>query len=262
MTTLREHFNAYKGIAKDDLQKEQEHDKWRRCVYFVGFMRDVKGMVLDVGCGRAVLDYYINQKFKVKPVGVDLSVDYLKVAKPALENSVCAVIESLPFPDNLFDVVICDSVLEHVLDVSSSTKELYRVLKVEGKLYVQVPYRENFTKYPFTHGVRQHIRSFDENLLHKLFNFSRLKKSRAESICVSTIILPLDKREAGTRVGKNLVKLRMVLAQSLTTLGDLIRSVIGNRIFFLVYDKVTLTFHLCKPVFVMIESVKRNDLRS
>ncbi len=220
-------------------------------------MRDIKGQVLDVGCGRAGLDVHIEWKFHVKPVGVDLSVDYLKVAKTNLETYVCAVIEKLPFNDNMFDVVICDSVLEHVLDIGLAVKELYRVLKVGGKMYVQVPYKENIYKYPLFHGVRQHVRSIDEDLLHSLFNYNRIKTSRAESVCVSTLIVPLDKRGAVGRVPKNLLKLKLSLVQGIVMVSERLRGFLGEKVFFLLYDKIMLSFKLRKPVFVMIESVKK-----
>jgi len=46
---------------------------------------------------------------------------------------------SLPFPDDTFDVVICNHVLEHVSDDRVAMAELHRVLKAEGWALLQVP---------------------------------------------------------------------------------------------------------------------------
>ena len=43
--------------------------------------------------------------------------------------------EKLPFPDNSFDAVIADSVMEHVKDVNSVMNEVFRVLKKGGAFY-------------------------------------------------------------------------------------------------------------------------------
>jgi SAM-dependent methyltransferase len=45
----------------------------------------------------------------------------------------------LPFDDRVFDIVICNHVLEHVVDDSRAIAELYRVVKPAGFAIVQVP---------------------------------------------------------------------------------------------------------------------------
>jgi SAM-dependent methyltransferase len=44
------------------------------------------------------------------------------------------------FPDSYFDAIICNHVLEHVLDDQNAIKELCRVLKPDGWAILQVPY--------------------------------------------------------------------------------------------------------------------------
>jgi len=50
-----------------------------------------------------------------------------------------ADITALPFEDNLFDVIFCNHVLEHIPDDRKAMGELYRVLKPGGFGIVQVP---------------------------------------------------------------------------------------------------------------------------
>ncbi|MGV3658030.1 MAG: class I SAM-dependent methyltransferase [Chitinophagaceae bacterium] len=45
----------------------------------------------------------------------------------------------LPFPDNHFDLVICNHVLEHVPEDRAAMKEIARVLKKGGQAIMQVP---------------------------------------------------------------------------------------------------------------------------
>ena len=48
-------------------------------------------------------------------------------------------LEMLPFGDNLFDVILCSHVLEHVDNDRQAMGELYRVLKPNGWALLQVP---------------------------------------------------------------------------------------------------------------------------
>lgn len=50
-----------------------------------------------------------------------------------------ADILNLPFPDNEFDIVFCNHVLEHIEDDSKAMKELFRVMKPGGMGIFQVP---------------------------------------------------------------------------------------------------------------------------
>jgi SAM-dependent methyltransferase len=46
---------------------------------------------------------------------------------------------SLPFPDNSFDVILCNHVLEHIPDDAQAMRELSRILKPDGWAILQVP---------------------------------------------------------------------------------------------------------------------------
>lgn len=52
----------------------------------------------------------------------------------------------IPYPDNYFDVVICNHLLEHVPNDLDAMKELLRVLKVGGEAILQVPISKNSAK--------------------------------------------------------------------------------------------------------------------
>ena len=74
----------------------------------------------------------------------------------------------LPFADGKFDAVICQAVLEHVIDPARVAGEIWRVLKPEGYVYSEIPFMQqvhlgafDFTR--FTHvGHRRLWRRFDE----------------------------------------------------------------------------------------------------
>jgi SAM-dependent methyltransferase len=74
----------------------------------------------------------------------------------------------LPFDDGIFDGVIVQAVLEHVLDPHRCVEEIYRVLQPTGIVYAETPFIQqvhegcyDFTR--FTHlGHRRLFRRFEE----------------------------------------------------------------------------------------------------
>jgi SAM-dependent methyltransferase len=61
-------------------------------------------------------------------------------------------IQKLTLPDNSYDLILCNHVLEHVPDDKKSLMELYRILKPGGKLLLTIPgnYKRSRTIY-FSH---------------------------------------------------------------------------------------------------------------
>ncbi len=57
-----------------------------------------------------------------------------------------ADILDLPFEDNSFDVIICNHVLEHIIDDKKAMSELYRVMKPKGWGIIQVPMKNSLEK--------------------------------------------------------------------------------------------------------------------
>lgn len=57
-----------------------------------------------------------------------------------------ADILDLPFADNSFDVIVCNHVLEHIVDDRKAMSELYRVMKPGGWGILQVPMKNSLEK--------------------------------------------------------------------------------------------------------------------
>jgi len=74
----------------------------------------------------------------------------------------------LPFVDASFDAVVCQAVLEHVMDPPRVVAEMHRVLVPGGLLYAEIPFMQqvhegayDVTRYTYV-GVRRLFRDFDE----------------------------------------------------------------------------------------------------
>lgn len=95
-----------------------------------------KELVLDVGCGVAVLPTFFRKN--IRYVGVDLSLEELLVAEKK-GFYVNADAENLPFEDSVFDKVVSFNLLEHVTRPGKVLDNLIRVCKNRGKVGIVVP---------------------------------------------------------------------------------------------------------------------------
>ncbi len=98
--------------------------------------------VLDVGCGTGGFDVVARSK-GADAWGVDGSAEAAAIAHLRMPGGrvLCAAAEALPFRAWSFDVVYCYSTLEHVADVGHTVREMIRVLRPDGRLYVHTPNR-------------------------------------------------------------------------------------------------------------------------
>ncbi|PNV81833.1 MAG: hypothetical protein C0179_00665 [Fervidicoccus sp.] len=100
----------------------------KNCCFEVAFLR------LNLCCGDDVRDGYINidvRKTKPSVLVIDLEKDLLK-----------------PFPDNSADEIIARDCVEHISwrRVEDLLRDIHRVLRCSGRLYVQVPDLEAIAK--------------------------------------------------------------------------------------------------------------------
>jgi SAM-dependent methyltransferase len=94
--------------------------------------------MMDVGCGTG-----LNMKSLARygdVTGVDLSSLALEFCRTrGHARLVRAPIERLPFADNSFDLVTALDIIEHLDDDVAGIREIWRVLKPGGRVFVLVP---------------------------------------------------------------------------------------------------------------------------
>lgn len=95
--------------------------------------------ILDVGCGTG--GFLIEAKKRGAVVfGIDPSQTAVEICQlKGIKNVKVGVGENLPYPTNYFDIVYCYTVLEHVENVEKTLKEVVRVTKKQGKIYIHTP---------------------------------------------------------------------------------------------------------------------------
>lgn len=100
-------------------------------------------VVLDLGCGRGDNAVYFSQKAK-RVIGVDIKKwkEWGKLKSKKLELIV-ADARKLPFKDESLDVVFTKDTLHHILDKEKVLKEIKRVTKKGGRIYIVEANRYN-----------------------------------------------------------------------------------------------------------------------
>lgn len=101
--------------------------------------------VLDVGCGHGLYSLSFPQR-DAYLLGCDLLPADLHTADEISQGMgldgradfVAADAARLPVPEGAFDLVVCNCVLEHVVDDQSALAGMYRALKPGGLLYLSV----------------------------------------------------------------------------------------------------------------------------
>jgi SAM-dependent methyltransferase len=117
---------------------------WYRALHarLAGGLRDIRGRVLDAGCGTGgLLAALRTQRPDLARFGVEWDA---RAAVRAREKSAAAMargsVNALPFADNSFDAAISADVLCHgAVDPAAALSELRRVLRPGGRLIVNMP---------------------------------------------------------------------------------------------------------------------------
>lgn len=111
------------------------------------------GMALDCGAGSRT---HLSEHLVQTDIAAYSNIDAL------------AVNQALPFKDNSFDAVISLDVLEHVTDPFASARELARVLKPGGILFIDLPFLQPEHGYPhhYFNATRMGLRQLFDGILH------------------------------------------------------------------------------------------------
>src|SRR3989339_2029248 len=101
---------------------------------------------LNLGCGNDIREGWVNLD-KIAMKCVDIVCDIER--------------QPLPFNDNEFDEILCHDVLEHI-DYIPLVRELYRILKNGGSIFIRAPHFSSLNRYlDPTHKNSFSYRTFD-----------------------------------------------------------------------------------------------------
>lgn len=138
--------------------------------------------VLEIGFGSGFMLYDLKKNNPSLGVyGIDISnVNVERLKEVWSEGFGCdsdsdklsqGIAENLPYPDEFFDYVIINAVIEHIEDEQRVLSEIHRVLKSSGRLMLTAPVKLKFVNPLFyvlnlVHDWRiGHLRRYDERSL-------------------------------------------------------------------------------------------------
>lgn len=131
-----------------------------------------KGRLLDLGCGKAPL-FAAYREYVTEIVCADWRAtrhgdEYLDLE--------CDLGKGLPFKDQQFDTIILSDVLEHIPEPAHLWREMARVLSVDGKIIMNVPF------YYWLHEQPYDYFRYTEFALRRFVERSGLKLIRLDPI--------------------------------------------------------------------------------
>lgn len=127
---------------------EQERDQEYDIIGEIFRNTAFRSKTLDVGCG------YLGMLFKedkledslLNSFGVD--IDFMALSKNSkVKNRICADAHNLPFKTEIFDIIVCRWLLEHLKHPDIAMKEFARVLNKGGYLYAKTPNLLNYAMF-------------------------------------------------------------------------------------------------------------------
>lgn len=124
--------------------------------------KDVLDIASGSGYGTAILSEYAKSV-----VGVDVSDDAIAFSKQAYSAKNITYKKSdgktIPFSDNMFDVIVSFETIEHVQDYKFFMQEIKRVLKKDGLFILSTP-----NELEFAEGNHFHLHEFEQDELMQL----------------------------------------------------------------------------------------------
>jgi SAM-dependent methyltransferase len=112
--------------------------------FFEGLQKDLKGVVVDLGCGPMPYRPEITA-MGCQYIGVDWP-NSLHGVKPDVASDLNLGVD---LPSDSANVVMSISVLEHLYRPTMMLSESLRILKPNGHLYMQVPFQWHVHEAPF-----------------------------------------------------------------------------------------------------------------
>tara|TARA_Y100000815_G_scaffold201856_1_gene185487 strand:+ start:2131 stop:2883 length:753 start_codon:yes stop_codon:yes gene_type:complete len=140
--------------------------------------------VLDFSPSRSLFRQFKREK-NIQYTASDLSGNFIADAKYD--------ITSISKESNSFDLILCYHILEHIVDDEKGMSELYRVLKPNGTLLIQTPFKEGkiYEDYTLT-SETDRLKHFGQEDHVRIYSVAGLKE-RLQNVGFKIEILQFQK---------------------------------------------------------------------
>jgi SAM-dependent methyltransferase len=138
----RDYESVRRGYNQLELSIPEQNETGMESVSYYRQLRTVLASlpktvtILDAGCGAGVTCRELRKLGYTSLTAFDISDENVSKAGRYASKVYRAVCEEIPEPADSFDVVICNGVIEHVIDVDKAICEMARVLRPHGLIYL------------------------------------------------------------------------------------------------------------------------------
>jgi ubiquinone/menaquinone biosynthesis C-methylase UbiE len=185
MTLAKEYNDWYRTIAETESEHADEQSPWYKLV--LEQLPSVEGKrILEVACGRGGFAILLaSQGAHVS--GADFSSTALDIARRRGRASGCADghldltqadAQHLPYADESFDIVISCETIEHLPEPASALKEMSRVCRAHGLLYLTTPNYFNAMGLYYLYALLHHRKATPgaDQPLDRVFLFAQVRR--------------------------------------------------------------------------------------
>jgi len=160
------------------------------------FVSPAARRVLEVGCGHGRFGRLIREAQGAQVTGIDISAEAIQVAATNLDRALVVDLDRTPppFAENEFDCIICNDVLEHLVDPWAVVGRLSSLLAPYGQFVASIPnIRHHKVLRPLIWpgewryaeiGIldRTHLRFFTRSSIRELIEGGGMEVTRMEGI--------------------------------------------------------------------------------
>jgi ubiquinone/menaquinone biosynthesis C-methylase UbiE len=141
--------------------------------------------VLDIACGTGIVARNVAPRVGPQGVviGLDVNPDMINMARTVAERDHAAIewhtspAEQLPFPDQIFDLILCQFGLMFFTDRHGALKQMHRVLRTSGRLVLSV--WQGLDRHPFYQTLHEvSKRHFGKSSVEAVFSLGDVDELR------------------------------------------------------------------------------------
>ncbi|MHB1946577.1 MAG: class I SAM-dependent methyltransferase [Gammaproteobacteria bacterium] len=156
--------------------------------YLRGLGKDVN--ILDVGCGDGrLLNIYSQMGIANNRLyGTELNKNAAQLAKEKGYHINLGTFENSIYPDQFFDLIVLQQVIEHMPDPQNVLEKINRILKPSGRLILETPNIKSWDRWLFRHRwwggyhIPRHFYLFNPNSLKLLLERNGFKVTKIQSL--------------------------------------------------------------------------------
>lgn len=238
MEFLRETLKRYRYIPSFALWRAAELELFSR--------EHFEKPILDVGCGNGS---FTNLLFQTGMIDVGIDDDPAVVAEAAKTGTYEKVevmdVVNMSFPDDQFNSLICNCVLEHVPDLAGALKECHRVLNRDGVFVLTVP-SEEFHAYLY-----HYKRCMSQKEIEKANEYIRTVDFKHKHL---HYLSPDEWKNLLASVGFSQIETEYYLSEKTMAIWDRLEAYFTSELFGVIgrlRDRLFITLLITTPYFIL-----------